>query len=128
MGSSHAEVVIARPVAEVWKVVADFGGIDAYFPGVESCRLEGDSRFIKMGQIEIREDLLAKDDSAHELVYGIGDGPVPVDKHRATIRVSPEGDGSKVTWDCEYAPDDLGALFEPTYQGAVAALKAHLEG
>lgn len=129
MGSTHAETHIARPVEEVWKVVGDFGGLQSYFPGIEAVRLEGNSRFIKMGPVEIQEDLVSKDDSAHELVYGVATGgAVPVTEHRAVIRVAAEGDGSKVTWDCDFAPDDLLAIFEPTYAGAVQALKAHCEG
>ena len=127
MGSVHTEVSIAKPVDEVWKVAGSFGGLEKYFPGIESCRVEGGSRFLKMGQMEIQEDLESRDDATHTLIYGIAGGPVPVTKHRTVVTVTPDGDGSKVTFDCEFEPDDLQAIFEPTYQGAVTALKTYLE-
>lgn len=128
MGNVHAEASIAKPVEEVWKVAGDFGGLERYFPGIEACRVDGKSRFLKMGQMEIQEDMESRDDATHTLIYGIAGGPVPVTKHRCTVTVTPDGDGSKVSFDCEYEPDDMAAIFEPTYQGAVTSLKAYLEG
>ena len=127
MPSIHHEVVVPRAPEEVWQVVGDFGGLADWSPGIEKCRVEGSSRFITMGAMEVREDELSRDDHARTYTYGLVGSP-GVDKHVVTVRVEPEGSGSKVSFDCEYEPADLGAIFEPTYQGAVAALKSYIEG
>ncbi|MBV8304744.1 MAG: SRPBCC family protein, partial [Acidimicrobiia bacterium] len=39
MGKGQASIEIARKPDEVWAVVGDFGGLNAWLPGVESCRV-----------------------------------------------------------------------------------------
>ena len=121
MPSIHQEVVVPRAPDEVWKVVGDFGGLADWSPGIEQCRVEGNSRFITMGAMEVREDELSRDDSARTYTYGLVGSP-GVDKHVVTVRVEPAGSGSKVSFDCEYEPESLGALFGPVYEGAAKAV------
>ena len=96
-------------------------------PGVESCRLEGDDRVISMFGMEITERQLRRDDAGRTLTYGIVGGPVQVEKHEATITVTPQGDGSHVTWDVD-TDDHMVEMMQGSYQGALDALKAKLEG
>jgi carbon monoxide dehydrogenase subunit G len=127
MGRAEAEIDIARPADEVWGVVGDFGGLAGWMPGIESCRREGDDRVLAMGGMEIVERLVRRDDAGRALVYGIAGGPVPIDRHEATITVTPAGDGCRVTWAVEVEPDSMTDLFVQTYQQSLGALKAHLE-
>jgi len=48
MGSATNEIDIDRPADDVWKVVRDFGGLAAWMPGIDSCRVEGDDRILEM--------------------------------------------------------------------------------
>ena len=80
-----------------------------------------------MGGMEIVERLIRRDDGGRVLVYGIVGGPVPVQRHEATITVEPDGDGSRVTWAVEIEPDSMTDLFVQTYQQSLEALKAHAE-
>ena len=47
--------------------------------------------------------------------------------HQVTITISPDGAGSKVTWDVSVEPAEMLDIFVGTYTGALAALKTSLE-
>ena len=49
---------------------------------MESCRLEGDNRILDTMGMTITEKLVARDDTARAITYGIVDG-VPVESHEA---------------------------------------------
>ena len=84
MAEGSVNVSVGASADEVWATVGDFGGIDAFFPGIESFRIEGDDRVIGMFGMEIRERLLSHDDAARTLTYSVVEG-VPIDSHTATI-------------------------------------------
>ena len=124
MAEGSVNVSLVGSVDEVWKIVGDFGGIDVFFPGIESFRTEGDDRVIGMFGMEIRERLLARDEAARTLTYSVVEG-VPIDSHTATISVEPEGDGSKVTWSYAVVPDEMAPIFGDTYQAALKELESN---
>jgi mxaD protein len=126
MGQAEAKINIARKPDEVWAVVGDFGGLGAWLPGVDSCRVEGDDRHLAMMGMELTEHLVRKDDADRQIVYAIADG-VPVERHQATITVRPDGDGSTVTWVVE-VDDAMTDTFVQIYQQGLEALKSHLDG
>jgi mxaD protein len=123
MAAGAVEVTVAAPPDAVWAKVGDFGGVGEFFPGIESFRLEGDDRIIGMFGMEIRERLVSRDDATRTLVYSVVDG-VPIESHRATITVEPEGEGSKVTWAYDVEPAEMAPIFGDTYKGALAAVEA----
>lgn len=125
MGQAEVDIDIKANPDKVWEVVGDFGGLDAWLPGVESCRQEGDDRHLEMMNMKITETLVRKDDSARQIVYGITDG-VPVEHHQATITVSPAGDGSKVSWLVD-TDDAMTDMMSQIYQQGLVALKEHIE-
>jgi mxaD protein len=125
MGTARAEIVIDKPADVVWSVIGDFGGIAGWMPGVESCTVDGDDRFLKVMGLEVTERLQSRDDDARVLVYCIVGG-VPVGNHKATISVDNEGAGSRVTWDVEVEPDDMTDVMHQMYQQSLEALKTHL--
>jgi len=123
MAEGAVDVMVKAPPDEVWKKVGDFGGIKEYFPGIESCRLEGDDRVIGLFGMEIRERLMARDDENHALTYSVVAG-VPIDSHTATISVEPEGDGSRIIWAYAVTPDEMAAVFGDTYKSALTSLES----
>jgi carbon monoxide dehydrogenase subunit G len=129
MADGKAELSIDRSPDEVWKVVREFGGLDEWMPGVESCTVEGDVRTIGMMGIEVKEQLRGVDEAARRISYSVVESPMGnLVSHLATIAVDSEGTGSHVTWSVDVVPDDLLALFVPIYEGSVAALKTKVEG
>jgi carbon monoxide dehydrogenase subunit G len=127
MGTGTASIDIDAPAEQVWTVVGDFGGIASWMPGIESCRVEGDTRIIETMGMTISERLVSKDDGDRKLTYSIADG-APVESHEAVITVIPKGEAAQVTWDVEAAPDEMADLMAAVYQQALDALKTHLEG
>ncbi len=127
MASAQAAIDIKRSPDEIWAVIGNFGGIGDWMPGIESCRLEGDLRILAMPGMEVTERLVSNSDEAHTQTYGITDG-VPVEYHQATITVTADGDGSKVTWDVEARPDEMAGVMQGMYQQTLEGLKAKLEG
>lgn len=128
MAEGKVEVSIGRPPEEVWALVADFGGLDAWMPGVESCQLDGDVRTLRTMGSTLKERLVAQDDEARTQSYSLVEGPMPVEHHLATISVEPDGDGSRFTWAYDVRPDDLAEVFGGIYEGSAKAFKEKLEG
>jgi uncharacterized membrane protein len=127
MGTGQAEIDVNGSADAVWAVVGDFGGIGGWMPGIDSCRVEGDDRILETMGMTITERLVNKDDAGRALTYAIADG-APVESHEAVITVTPTGDSSHVTWVVEATPDEMADLMATIYQGALDALKTHIEG
>jgi carbon monoxide dehydrogenase subunit G len=128
MAEGKAEVSIDRSPDDVWKFVREFGGLDTWMPGVETCVVDGEVRTIGLMGIEIKEQLRGIDDTARRISYSVVESPMSnMESHLATIAVDPEGSGSHVTWSVEVAPDELLGLFVPVYEGSVVELKKKLE-
>ncbi len=126
MGEARAEITIDRPADDVWAVIGNFGDL-MWMPGIESCELDGDDRVLGMFGMRIVERQLARDDEDRTLTYGIVDGDMKPEVHRATITVMPAGSGSFVTWDVE-TDDAMVEVMQGAYTGALGALKEQLEG
>ena len=128
MAAGKAEVKIAKHPDEVWDLVGEFGGLDEWMPGMESCELDGDIRKIQTMGMEIHEQLTEHDDDARRISYSIVKSPIPLEFHSATITVEEDGDGSLVTWAYEVRPDELAGAFGPDLRQSAQAVKTKLEG
>ena len=127
MGEARAEITIERPADEVWAKIGNFGEL-TWMPGVDTCELDGDDRILGMfGSMRIVERQFARNDEERTLTYGIVDGDMKPEVHRATIKVNPAGSGSFVTWDVE-TDDAMVEVMQGAYVGALEALKVQLEG
>jgi hypothetical protein len=125
MGEARAEITIDRPADDVWAVLGNFGDL-MWMPGIETCELDGDDRVLGMFGMRIVERQFSRDDEARTLTYGIVEGDMKPEVHRATITVMPAGSGSFVTWDVE-TDDAMVEVMQGAYTGALAALKEQLE-
>ena len=125
MGEARAEITIDCPVDDVWAVVGNFGDL-SWMPGIEKCELEGDDRVLSMFGMRIVERQFNRDEEACVIAYGIVDGDMKPEVHRATITVMPAGSGSFVTWDVE-TDDAMVEVMQGAYTGALVALKEQLE-
>ena len=128
MASHKAEASIARSPDDVWKLIREFDAVGDYMPGIDSCTVDGDVRTVGMMGIEIKEQLRDLDDDTRSISYSIIESPMAnMVSHLCTIAVEAEGDGTHLTWTVDVEPDELLAIFQGVYDGAVAALKAQLE-
>jgi hypothetical protein len=121
----------------VWGLFRDFGGVDRYAVGLESCTLEGSGigavRTIRMGGgIQLQERLESLDDDARRLSYSIvGESPLPADHYLATVEVSEDGDGCQVEWSSTFEPrgvsvEKVAPLIEGIYRGGLAGIRKTL--
>ena len=62
MADGKAEISIDRSPDDVWKLLREFGGLEQWMPGVETCSVDGDVRTIGMMGIEIKEQLRKRAD------------------------------------------------------------------
>jgi carbon monoxide dehydrogenase subunit G len=124
-----ARIDIAKPADEVWALVGEFGGLDTWMAGVDSCEVEGDIRTIQTMGMTLTEQLKGRDAEARSITYSIVGEGAPVAQHEATITVHDTGDGaSEVTWEVGVEPPEATPMFKDIYQGALEQVKAKLEG
>ncbi|MGF1597661.1 MAG: SRPBCC family protein [Acidimicrobiales bacterium] len=134
-----SEVTVAdtidAPIAEVWKVAADFGGIDRIMPGIESCETEGEGigmlRTIPMGGGAVVERLEELDESAHRMAYSIVSSPLPFKDYYAAITLTDQGEATAIAWTGTFEPDGAPAekvekLARSIYEGGIAGFKGAL--
>ena len=121
----------------VWKVLADFGGLGDWAPGLEGCELEGEGvgavRTLRMkGGVVMKERLESLDPAARVFSYSITDGPMPVQNYLATVRVTEAGDTCRVDWGARFDPPEgvpgeaIGKGVSAAYSGMLKALKRKL--
>jgi len=124
MAEDSLTKTMASPPEAVWAAVGDFGGLETFFPGIESFRVDGDDRYIGMFGLVIKEHLVGRDEAARTITYSLVDG-VPLEHHEATIAVRPHAAGCEVTWSFDIEPESMLPIFADTYQKALEALSAH---
>ena len=93
----------AKPAA-AWQTIGDFCAIADWHPAVEKCE-ESDANGTKRRTLTLAggggtlvEELVSRDDDKMAYTYKIVDGPLPVQNYQSTISVSPNGDGSTISW------------------------------
>lgn len=125
--SETARITIAKPPSEVWALVGEFSGLDEWMAGVDECTVEGDVRTVHTMGMVITERLVGRDEAARAITYSIVGEGAPVSAHEATISVHDAPEGSEVTWAVTVEPAEAEGMFRDIYQGALGALKDHLE-
>lgn len=118
---------IDKPADEVWTLVADYGALGDWFPGVDGCSLDGDVRTVATMGIEIQEERITSDDELRRLQYSIVGGPMVPEHHLATIDVIEDGDDTLLVYSCDVRPDELADMFGPIYGQATTAIKNQAE-
>jgi uncharacterized protein YndB with AHSA1/START domain len=128
MARIEKTIAIDRSPDDVWAVVGDIGAISTWLPaigrssfddGVRECTMEGGGM--------LREQISNRDDANRRYEYEITESPMPIEHHHAWLSVDEAGNGSRVTWITEIAPDDMAAAMDPVFEEGMQSLKAHLE-
>jgi hypothetical protein len=140
MPEALASAIIPADAAAVWAAVRDFDGLPRWHPAIETSELEtpGDSvgavRHLTLGDGgEVREVLVALDDTTRTLTYEILTSPFPIRLYRATMRVVPVTTTGEsfvewgVVFDCDSPDADRLVEFfgEGVFGGGLAGLGAH---
>jgi len=116
----NQSITIAAKPEAVWKIVGDFGRIATWNPALKASEgvagnrpgeAEGRRTLTFPSGAELVESLDAWDGEAFTYSYRMSDPEVkaiPVSSYSATLRVAPEGEGSKVTWSGRFYRGDTG--------------------
>jgi carbon monoxide dehydrogenase subunit G len=124
----------AQPDA-VWGVLGDLEAVTEWIPGIASARVEGSARYcVAADGSEIREEI--SDYSAERRSYGYAHltQPVPIANSRGSLRVEPNGGGSRVVWEAEFDVLDPGseeavtAMLDGAYKQTLSSLRRRIEG
>lgn len=143
-------ITVAAPPAAVWKAVGAFGGIGAWHPDVTKVEAtggngEGASRKVTLksgGTLDEGLDEWKAETMTYSYRMGEPDlKALPVSSYSATLTVTPEGAGSKVSWAGRFYRGDTGneppeelsdaagrAAMERYFGDGLRGLKAKLEG
>lgn len=92
-------------VADMWAKIGDFCGIANWHPAVAKCDISADGKertLTLKGGGTIVEDQVRRSDTAHSYTYKIKESPLPVEGYESTIKVTPHGKGSTVSWSGHY--------------------------
>jgi carbon monoxide dehydrogenase subunit G len=119
---------IDAPPAKVWAEVREPLGMLEWMPGIDSGEMKGNARHLKMGEINVVEEIVTVDDDLRRFQYSITEMPIPVEAHVSTIDVLPDGDGSLVIYGVDVKPDELAGMLGAVIADATLKLKAHIEG
>ena len=116
-GSIRYHARIARPADVVWRLVGDAARLHEWFPGIDSCVVEGTTRTITLGSgISMPEQILVHDDLQRRFQYTI---TAPIfTYHRGTIDVLDMRDGTSVV---VYQTDADPRTMALTISGGTAA-------
>jgi len=116
MASVHREIVIERPVADVWDALADVGALHTRLVRgfVTDCRLEPGARVVTFANGMVARELIVSVDAARRRVaWSVVGGRLS--HHNASAQAFAEGDGAcRVVWIADFLPDD--------HAGAIAAM------
>lgn len=110
--SVEERVELKAPPAKVWAIVGNFGSL-GWHPAVKTTQIT-QGRAADAGAVreltmvdgaKIIETLEARDDAQKSLRYHIDASPLPVNGYVSTIRVEPNGAGSRVVWRSTFVRD-----------------------
>jgi hypothetical protein len=123
VASLRHEVRISAPAETVWSVVTHPESIPEWFPGIESCTVNGNIRIIKTrAGMEMAEEILTNDPLLHRFVYRITSSLYKF--HLGTIDVIELGENDSL---CVYSttaePDVLALIIAGGTKDALVEIK-----
>lgn len=123
---------------KLWEIVADFGALDTFVEGIESCEIEGSGTgavrtlTLQDGTI-VKEKLISRDDTQRKLTYSILESPMPIKNYTGTMQVEESDNQTSVfTWSStfetgETAEEDMIQALEGLYAMGAEGLRKKLE-
>ena len=129
---------IAASAADVWQILADFGGVRVGGP-ITAFEIEGEGvgavRTITMSGGQVIERLDVHDESVLTFTYSIlnEDNPLPVSNYSATVKISPEEDNQCCvdwtgTFDAKGDEEAARTVVTGIYTGGIQRARKALTG
>jgi D-threo-aldose 1-dehydrogenase len=127
---ASASVDIAASPDRVWQLIGGFGSLPDWLPYIPKSDLNDGGRVRHLanpnGEV-IVERLEAFDDLGRSYSYSILQAPFPVTGYLSTLRVLPNGSGSRVQWSGTFTPRgvsiaEASRLFQGIFEDGLKAL------
>lgn len=130
MATIRKEFFIARPADAVWAVFADVGAVHTKLARgfVTETQLVEGARLVTFANGMVAKELIVTVDAeARRLVYAVVGSPNLV-HHNASFQVFAQGDGSRVVWVADLAPDTAAEIIGGMMEAGVVSMRATLSG
>jgi len=128
MASVHREIVIERPVAEVWDALADVGALHTRLVRgfVTDCRLEPGARVVTFANGLVARELIVSIDAARRRVaWSVVGGRLS--HHNASAQAFAERDGAcRVVWIADFLPDEHADAIAAMIEQGLEAMRRTL--
>ena len=129
MASVHREIVIRRPLADVWDALADVGALHTRLaPGfVADCRLEPGARVVTFANGMVARELIVDVDGERRRVAWsvVGGG---LSHHNASAQLFAAEDGAtRFVWIADFLPDEHAPTMAAMIDHGLAAIGRHLD-
>ena len=127
LGSIRHQIRINRPAATVWELAGDATRLHEWFPGIDSCQVDGSVRVITLGSgISMPEEILVHDDIQRRFQYRITAAVFVY--HRGGIDVIDLGDDTcLVVYSTDADPRAMALTIGGATAGALDELKRQME-
>lgn len=132
--TAFASVDLPASADKVWQLIGGFNSLPDWLPYIPSSELSNGGRVRHLANPEgkaIVERLEAFDDSSRSYTYAIMEAPFPVTGYLSTLRVLPNGTGSRVEWSGHFTPNgvrdaEASQLFQKIYDDGLKSLVERL--
>jgi Polyketide cyclase / dehydrase and lipid transport len=143
MAKAYYSTVFRQSADEIWTVIRDFNNYPVWVDGAGESVIEGGDPGDAVGAVRnvlyqgkrIRQELLALSDPERSQTYAfVGEAPMPVQRYRATLKITPVTDGDRsfiewwATFDCTpERHDEWVTFFRDSFARWLASLGRHLD-
>ena len=129
MATIRRSIPIARPAPVVWAAVADVGAAHTRLARgfVTATRLDGDTRVVTFeGGTVARELVVDVHHDTRRVAYAVIESPLGLRHHHATMQVVDAGDGCRLEWVVDLAPDSAAPAITAMVDLGAAAMRRTL--
>jgi hypothetical protein len=129
--------IVDAPVEKVWSAIRSIGGLDRWFPIIESCQVDGQGvgaiRILGLvGGGEMRDKIVEIADAERRLRYERFELPFPVENYRGMVEARGRADHrSEIVWGIQFEVaaekrSELVSLIEGAVSDGIDGLEQEL--
>jgi len=126
--SVHREIVVERPVDDVWDALADVGALHTRLVRgfVTDCRLEPGARVVTFANgIVARELIVSVDAERRRIAWSVVGGRLS--HHNASAQAFAEGAGAcRIVWIADFLPDEHAPAIAAMVEQGLQAMRRTL--
>ena len=137
LATANVTKIVDAPVEKVWLAIRSIGGLDRWFPMMDSCRVEGQGvgairTLCLVGGGEMRDRIGEIADAERRFRYERFELPLPVENYQGTVEARGRADHrSEIFWGIQFEVaaekrDELVAFIEAALSDGIDGLEQEL--